>query len=206
MLVLIDNYDSFSYNLYQLLGSISPDIKVVRNDALSVPELLALKPEAIVLSPGPGRPEDAGICLPLLKTLLTQESCPALLGVCLGHQALAAACGARVTYAPYLMHGKASVITLQAPSALFAGIAEPISVARYHSLTVDPTTVPECLKVTATTQDGVVMAMEHQTLPLYGVQFHPESILTPSGTTMLRNVLQLAAQVQAIGGHKPEAL
>ena len=191
MLVLIDNYDSFSYNLYQLLGSISPDIKVVRNDALSVPELLALKPE---------------ICLPLLKTLLTQDSCPALLGVCLGHQALAAACGARVTYAPYLMHGKASVITLQAPSALFAGIAEPISVARYHSLTVDPTTVPECLKVTATTQDGVVMAMEHQTLPLYGVQFHPESILTPSGTTMLRNFLQLAAQVQAIGGHKPEAL
>ena len=206
MLVLIDNYDSFSFNLYQLIGSICPDLKVVRNDALSVAELLALKPTAIVLSPGPGRPEDAGICLPLLKTLLERTTCPALLGVCLGHQALAAACGATVIYAPYLMHGKASNITLQEPSALFTGLNEPIAVARYHSLAVDPSTVPACLQVTATTTDGVIMALEHRTLPLYGVQFHPESILTPQGLVMLRNFLEIATEVQALGGHKPAAL
>ena len=206
MLVLIDNYDSFSYNLYQLIGSICPDLKVVRNDALSVAELLALKPTAIVLSPGPGRPEDADICLPLLKTLLERTTCPALLGVCLGHQALAAACGATVIYAPYLMHGKASNITLQEPSALFTGLNEPIAVARYHSLAVDPSTVPACLQVTATTTDGVIMALEHSTLPLYGVQFHPESILTPQGLVMLRNFLEIATEVQALRGHKPAAL
>lgn len=200
MLVLIDNYDSFSYNLYQLIGSIYPDIKVIRNDTLSVDEVLALNPEAIVLSPGPGRPEDAGICMPLLKTLLGQQHCPALLGVCLGHQALAAAAGATVTYAPYLMHGKASVINLVEPSALFTGLSAPISVARYHSLTVAQDTVPACLKVTATTSDGVVMALEHRTLPLYGVQFHPESILTPQGSAMLQNFIALAHQVKAAGG------
>ena len=192
MLVLIDNYDSFSYNLYQLIGSICPDLKVVRNDALSVAELLALQPTAIVLSPGPGRPEDAGICLELIETLLSRKSGPALLGVCLGHQALAAACGATVTYAPYLMHGKASTITLREPSALLSGLTEPIAVARYHSLSVDPNTVPACLKVTATTADGVIMALEHRTLPLYGVQFHPESILTPQGQIMVRNFLTIA--------------
>lgn len=192
MLVLVDNYDSFSYNLYQLLGAMCPEIKVVRNDALSVEELLALKPQALVLSPGPGRPEDAGICLPLLKTLLTQQDGPALLGVCLGHQALATACGAQVSYAPYLMHGKASELVLTDPSALFLGLTAPITVARYHSLSVEPKSVPPCLKVTATTSDGVIMALEHRTLPLYGVQFHPESILTPQGATMLRNFLKVA--------------
>lgn len=159
-----------------------------------------------MLSPGPGRPEDAGICLPLLKTLLERPTCPALLGVCLGHQALAAACGATVTYAPYLMHGKSSDITFQEPSALFSGLTAPIAVARYHSLAVDPSTVPACLQVTATTCDGVIMAVEHRTLPLYGVQFHPESILTPQGAVMVRNFLNIAAAVQVSGGHKPKVL
>lgn len=188
MTLLIDNYDSFSYNLYQLIGELNPDIRVIRNDEMSVEEIRALKPDRIILSPGPGRPEDAGVTLQAAKEL--GKDIP-LLGVCLGHQAICAAFGATVTYAKALMHGKQSVVRQEGNSPLFAGCPETFPVARYHSLAAAPETMPECLRVTARTEDGEVMAVQHRKYPVYGVQFHPESIMTPDGKQMLKNFMEI---------------
>ena len=187
MILLIDNYDSFSYNLYQLVGEIDPDIKVIRNDEMTVDEVAALHPSHIILSPGPGRPEDAGILIEAARTL--GQSIPTL-GVCLGHQAICAAFGATVTYAKQLMHGKQSLTEFDPSCPLFKGIPPTAPVARYHSLAVDADTLPPELAVTARTQEGEVMAVQHKIYPLYGVQFHPESIMTPDGKTMLRNFIK----------------
>lgn len=186
MILLIDNYDSFSYNLFQLIGSLNPDIKVVRNDALSVKEIGALKPEAIIISPGPGRPEEAGVCIDVVKELGSKLP---ILGVCLGHQAICTAYGGTISYARELMHGKQSVATLDQSSPVFENLPNTIPVARYHSLALLEKTLPECLMVTARTQDGEVMAVQHRAYPVYGLQFHPESILTPDGRTIVKNFL-----------------
>lgn len=186
MILLIDNYDSFSYNLFQLVGSLNPDIRVIRNDALSVKEIEALKPEAIIISPGPGRPEDAGICIDVVKEL--GRKIP-ILGVCLGHQSICTAYGGTISYAKELMHGKQSQTKLDKSCPLFQNLPERIPVARYHSLALLEDTLPECLTITARTTDGEVMAVQHKTYPVFGLQFHPESILTPSGKTILENFL-----------------
>lgn len=186
MILLIDNYDSFSYNLFQLIGELDEDIKVIRNDELTIGEIRALKPDCIILSPGPGRPEDAGVIVDVVKEL--GQEFP-ILGVCLGHQAICAAFGATVTYAKELMHGKQSEVELDLDCILFRGLEPHTKVARYHSLAADESTLPECLKVTARTMDQEVMAVQHITYPIYGVQFHPESIMTPEGRRMLSNFL-----------------
>lgn len=186
MILLIDNYDSFSYNVYQLVGSINPDMKVIRNDEMTVEEIEALAPSHIILSPGPGRPADAGICEEVIRHF--QGRIP-ILGICLGHQAICEVYGAVITYARELMHGKQSIASLDNDSKLFAGMQKQITVARYHSLAADPDTMPDCLQVTATTQDGEVMAVQHREYPVYGVQFHPESVLTPEGKAILENFL-----------------
>ena len=188
MILLIDNYDSFSYNLYQYVGEIEPNIKVIRNDELTVEEIWALHPDRIILSPGPGRPEDAGIIIQAAKEL--GKNIP-VLGVCLGHQAICAAFGATVTYARELMHGKQSDVKFDPDCPLFRGCPETAPVARYHSLAADPETIPDCLAVTARTVDGEVMAVQHREYSIYGVQFHPESIMTPDGKTMLENFINL---------------
>ena len=187
MILLIDNYDSFSYNLYQLIGELDPDIRVIRNDEMTIDEIRALDPDRIILSPGPGRPEDAGIIVEAARTL--GKEIPTL-GVCLGHQAICMAFGATVTYAKELMHGKQSVVRFDTDSALFKGIPEKAPVARYHSLAAEKDTIPDCLKITGVTDDGEVMAIEHKEYPIYGVQFHPESIMTPDGKAMLKNFLK----------------
>lgn len=187
MILLIDNYDSFSYNLYQLIGEIEPNIKVIRNDEMTVEEIKKLNPDRIILSPGPGRPEDAGIIIEAAKTL--GKDIP-ILGVCLGHQAICAAFGATVTYAKELMHGKQSTVTFDTDCLLFKGCPQAAPVARYHSLAADAGTIPENLKVTALTTDGEVMAVQHKEYPIYGVQFHPESIMTPNGRAMLKNFIK----------------
>ena len=186
MILLIDNYDSFSYNLYQLIGEIAPHIKVIRNDEMTVEEIKALHPDRIILSPGPGRPEDAGVIIETIKALGSQVP---ILGVCLGHQAICAAYGATVTYAKELMHGKQSTIKVSPDCPLFRGCPEETPVARYHSLAADKDTIPETLKITALTTDGEVMAVQHVEYPVYGVQFHPESIMTPDGKKMLENFI-----------------
>lgn len=191
MTLLIDNYDSFSYNLYQLVGELAPDIRVIRNDLMTVEEIRALHPSRIILSPGPGRPEDAGVTQAVAGTL--GDEIP-ILGVCLGHQAISAAYGATVTYAARLMHGKQSMVTLDATCPLFAGIPTRTPIARYHSLAVDPQTVPDCLRVTATTDEGEIMAVQHRAKPVFGLQFHPESIMTPCGKQMLANFLKISFQ------------
>lgn len=188
MVLLIDNYDSFSYNLYQLVGEIAPDIKVIRNDELTVEEIRALAPDHIILSPGPGRPESAGIITEAASEL--GKTIP-LLGVCLGHQAICAAYGATVTYAKELMHGKQSRITHDKDCPLFRGCPDKMLVARYHSLAADAATMPECLRITAVTEDGEIMAVQHRDYPVFGVQFHPESIMTPDGKTMLKNFINI---------------
>lgn len=184
MILLIDNYDSFSYNLYQLIGEIEDDIKVIRNDALTVDEIRKLKPDRIILSPGPGRPEDAGVITDVVKQLGSEIP---ILGVCLGHQAICAAFGAKITYAKRLMHGKQSDARLDTETLLFKNCPEIAPVARYHSLAADDKTMPDCLRVTAKTEDGEIMAVQHRKYRIYGVQFHPESILTPNGKQMLTN-------------------
>lgn len=186
MILLIDNFDSFSYNLYQLIGEMNPDIKVVRNNELTVGQINELAPERVILSPGPGKPEDAGICIDCVKYL--GDKIP-ILGVCLGHQAICRAYGAEVSYAKTLMHGKQSAANIDTESKLFKGLEPQITVARYHSLIAVNGTIPETLKVTAKTEDGEIMAVEHKEYPVYGVQFHPESILTPSGKKILANFL-----------------
>ena len=187
MILLIDNYDSFSYNLFQLIGEIEPNIKVIRNDEMTLEQIKDLSPERIILSPGPGRPEDAGVTIEVAKTL--GKDIP-ILGVCLGHQAICAAYGAVVTYAKELMHGKQSDVKFDTSCPLFKGCPEVAPVARYHSLAADPNTIPECLKITALTTDGEVMAVKHRDYPIYGVQFHPESIMTPDGKKMLKNFIK----------------
>ena len=192
MILLIDNYDSFSYNLYQMIGEIEPDIRVIRNDEMTVEEIRALGPDRIILSPGPGRPEDAGVTMDVVrKTGAGGDAAIPILGVCLGHQAICAAFGATVTYARRLMHGKQSVAQLDLNCPLFAGCPQKAPVARYHSLAADPATMPEELLVTAVTEEGEIMAVQHSNYPIYGVQFHPESILTPDGKRMLENFILL---------------
>lgn len=186
MILLIDNYDSFSYNLYQLIGAINPDIKVIRNDEMTIEEIKALKPDRIILSPGPGRPENAGIIVEAARTL--GQKIP-ILGVCLGHQAICAAFGAKVTYAKQLMHGKQSEIKADSSCILFKNCPETMKVARYHSLAAEEASLPECLKITAQTEDGEIMAVQHKNFPIYGVQFHPESIMTTNGKQILENFI-----------------
>ena len=187
MTLLIDNYDSCSYNLYQLIGEIEPDIRVVRNDEMTTGEIRALAPNHIILSPGPGRPEQAGVTMEAVTALGGRIP---ILGVCLGHQAICAAFGASVTYAKALMHGKQSQVQFDLDCPLFRGCPETALVGRYHSLAADAGSIPKCLKVTARTADGEVMAVQHRERPIYGVQFHPESILTPDGKTMLQNFIK----------------
>ncbi len=189
MILLIDNYDSFSYNLYQLVGALNPDIRVMRNDdTLDPADLLALHPSHLILSPGPGRPADAGICERAVRELAGQLP---ILGVCLGHQAICEAFGGTITYARRLMHGKPSMMTLDRDCPLFRGLPETISAARYHSLAAPEDRLPACLKVTARTAEGEVMAVAHREYPVYGLQFHPESILTPDGSQILKNFLEV---------------
>ena len=187
MILLIDNYDSFSYNLFQLIGSLNPDIKVIRNDAFSVREIEQMELETIILSPGPGRPEDAGVCIDVVKEL--GDKIP-ILGVCLGHQAICMAYGGTISYAKKLMHGKQSVTGLDRECPIFQNLPENIPVARYHSLALKEETLPECLVITARTEDGEVMAVKHKHYSVYGLQFHPESILTPDGKTIIQNFLK----------------
>ena len=187
MILLIDNYDSFSYNLYQLVGAINSDIRVIRNDEMTIKKITELNPERIILSPGPGRPENAGIIIEAAQTI--SQKIPTL-GVCLGHQAICAAYGAEITYAKRLMHGKQSVVTIDNKSSLFRDCPNKITVARYHSLAAKSETMPDCLKITAIADDGEIMAVEHKEFPIYGVQFHPESIMTPTGRQILENFIK----------------
>ncbi len=188
MILLIDNYDSFSYNLYQLIGTINPDIKVIRNDEMTISGIEQLNPSHIILSPGPGKPCDAGICEDVVRHF--QGRIP-IMGVCLGHQAICEVYGATVTYAKRLMHGKQSISTIDTGVDIFAGMNDKLKVARYHSLAAKADTVPDTLKVIATADDdGEVMAVKHKDYPVYGLQFHPESILTPEGITILKSFLR----------------
>lgn len=186
MILLVDNYDSFSYNLYQLVGEINSDIKVIRNDEMTVTQIEELNPERIILSPGPGRPEDAGIIVDIVRHLGGKIP---ILGVCLGHQAICIAYGGKVGYAKKLMHGKQSEVKFDTNCKIFKGLPEFSLVARYHSLAADEKELPECLEITATTVDGEIMAVKHKDYDVYGVQFHPESIMTTHGKEMLKNFL-----------------
>ena len=186
MVLLIDNYDSFSFNLYQLVGTIDPDIKVIRSDELTVEEIRVLKPDYVILSPGPGRPIDAGVYESLIDQCKGEFP---ILGVCLGHQAIGEVFGGIVTYANKVMHGKQSSVKILGQSKLFKGLPEEIEVARYHSLAVGNDTIPPELTITAQTADGEIMAVQHKEYEIYGVQFHPESILTPLGEQIVRNFL-----------------
>lgn len=186
MIVLIDNYDSFSYNLYQLIGSIQPDIKVIRNDELTVEEIRNLNPECIILSPGPGKPSDAGVCIEVVKQL--GKEIP-IFGVCLGHQSICEAYGGVVSYAKELMHGKQSEVQVDNNSKIFQGLPSVIKAARYHSLAAKEETLPEELVITARSDDGEIMAVSHKEYNVHGVQFHPESIMTPLGKQMLENFI-----------------
>ena len=187
MILLIDNYDSFSYNLYQLIGEVNPDIKVSRNDKITLEEIKQLNPDAIILSPGPGKPEDAGICISLVEEF--HDKIP-ILGVCLGHQAICAAFGGRISHAKRLMHGKSSDISLEY-DFIFKELPSQITVGRYHSLSLAEDTLPECLEIISKAKDdGEVMAVKHKDYNVYGLQFHPESILTNDGITLMRNFLE----------------
>ncbi len=188
MVLIIDNYDSFSYNLYQAIGEINPDVKVIKNDELTVEEIDNSNPTHIILSPGPKRPIDAGVCIEVIKKLHTKYP---MLGVCLGHQSICEAFGATITYAKELMHGKQSEITIQS-GKLFKNMEEKIVVARYHSLAAEKGSMPDELLITAETVDGEIMAVEHKEFPVFGVQFHPESILTPDGKTIIQNFLEVS--------------
>ncbi len=188
MILVVDNYDSFTWNLVQLLAATGAAVEVVRNDAASAAELLARRPAGIVLSPGPGRPETAGVCMELLR----QRPEVPLLGVCLGHQALGVACGARCVRAPEVVHGKTSEIHHDG-TGLFAGLPEPFAATRYHSLVLEPESLPAELRPVARTADGTLMAIAHRELPYHGVQFHPESFATAGGARLAGNFLALCA-------------
>ncbi len=188
MILIIDNYDSFTFNLYQLIGEIRPDIAVYRNDKITVGEIEKLNPDHIVISPGPGNPQQAGICLEAIKKLAGRFP---ILGVCLGHQAIGEAFGGKVVHAPRIVHGKADNIYLTAETPVFSGLPDGFEAARYHSLIVEPESLPECLEVTAVTKDKEIMALQHKEYKIYGVQFHPESIMTPQGRKILENFLNI---------------
>lgn len=188
MILLIDNYDSFSYNLYQLIGSVEPDIKVIRNDAHTIEEIEAMKPEAIILSPGPGKPEDAGVCIEVIKYFTGKLP---IFGVCLGHQAICEAFGGTVSYAKELMHGKQSKVYQGGTGKLFRGLGPEFKAARYHSLAAEAESLPAELKVVAEADDGEIMALEHAEYPIFGVQFHPESVMTPDGRKMIENFMEV---------------
>ena len=186
--LLIDNYDSFTWNLVHYLGSLGAEVDVHRNDKITVEEVVAANPDAIVLSPGPCTPKEAGICLDLIHSVSNEIP---IFGVCLGHQAIGDAFGGEVILAPAPMHGKVSTIHHQARQ-VFRGINGPLAGTRYHSLTVKPESLPDSLEVTARSEDGVIMGLSHRTLPVHGVQFHPESILSEHGHQILKNFLDLA--------------
>lgn len=188
MIVLIDNYDSFSYNVYQLVGQFEPDLKVVRNDEKTVEEIESMTPDALILSPGPGRPEDAGICIEAVRYF---EGKIPILGICLGHQAICTAYGGTVGHASRMMHGKQSRIRTEAKSRIFRGMPETFPAARYHSLALKEETLPEELTITARAEDQEIMAVEHKKYPVYGLQFHPESVLTPEGEKMIQNFVEV---------------
>ena len=192
MILLVDNYDSFTFNLYQYLGELGAEVEVIRNDALGVEDALALAPERIVISPGPGTPDEAGISLELIH-----RSPVPLLGVCLGHQALGQTFGGKVVRAPKLMHGKTSEIRHNGVG-VFAGLPSPLTATRYHSLVVERDSVPDVLEITAESEDGLVMGLRHREFPIEGVQFHPESILTDSGHNLLRNFLSMRLRPTAL--------
>ncbi len=185
MILLIDNYDSFTYNLYQYMGIFTTDIKVVRNDKITIKEIEQLNPDKIVLSPGPKSPKEAGICLDTVKYFSGKKP---ILGICLGHQTIGEAFGATVSYAKTIFHGKQSVIEHDG-TGIFEGINSPIKVARYHSLAIVEDTIPDCLKVTAKTEDGEIMAIEHKEYPVIGLQFHPESVYTEHGKKLIENFI-----------------
>ncbi len=189
MILLIDNYDSFSYNLYQLIGEVNPDIKVIRNNELTIEEIEKLNPQAVIISPGPGKPKDAGICEEVIKYFTGKKP---ILGICLGHQAICEVFGAKITYAKEIMHGKTSDVKIDTKCPIFKNMPEIITAARYHSLAADIDTIPDSLKITARTEDNVVMAVQHKKYPVFGLQFHPESILTPTGKIMAKNFLEMA--------------
>jgi len=186
MVLLIDNYDSFTYNLYQYIGKYEKNIEVVRNDEISLEEREALSPDHIVLSPGPKTPKEAGICIEVIKKFY--DKIP-ILGICLGHQCIGAAFGAEITYAKELVHGKTSLI-IHKGIDVFSGIANPMMAARYHSLAINPVTIPDCFEIAAITEDEEVMSIIHKEYPLVGLQFHPESIYTPDGITIIKNFLE----------------
>lgn len=200
MILLIDNYDSFTYNLYQQIGSIYPDIKVVRNDMITLDEIEKLAPEALVISPGPGYPNEAGISVDAIKRFAGKIP---ILGVCLGHQSIAEAFGGKIVRALEPKHGKASMITVNNGTPLFKGMPEKIKAARYHSLIVEKTSLPDCLEVIAEDEDGQIMALRHKELAVYGVQFHPESVLTDLGKSMISNFL---SEIAGISGFEKVAV
>ena len=189
MILLVDNYDSFSYNLYQLIGTFDENIKVIRNDEMTPEEVMALNPDVIVISPGPGKPEDAGMCIDLIRK--AAPSVP-ILGVCLGHQAITVAFGGVVSYADKIMHGKQSDVKIDMECPIFKGCEDVIKVARYHSLSSVRDSLPDCLQISCETEDGVIMGVKHKEYNVYGLQFHPESILTPDGGIIIKNFIDLA--------------
>jgi len=192
-IVIIDNYDSFTYNLYQYVGEINPNIEVFRNDKITIEGIRKINPSYIIISPGPGFPKDAGISIEVIRVL--GEHIP-ILGVCLGHQAIGEAFGGRIVHAKELMHGKASEVYVNRECPLFRTLVnERIKAGRYHSLIVENESLPSCLKVTASAENGEIMGLMHETYPIFGIQFHPESILTPSGKEILRNFLDIKMQV-----------
>ncbi len=187
MILLIDNYDSFSFNLYQYIGEFNSDIKVIRNNELTIKEIEELNPQAIIISPGPGKPKDAGIIEEVIKYFSDKKP---VLGICLGHQAICEAFGGTITYAKEIMHGKTSKVKLDNSCEIFSNLPEYIQAGRYHSLVAQNSTLPDCLKVTAKTENDVIMAVKHKEYNVYGLQFHPESILTPEGKTIIYNFLR----------------
>ncbi|QSZ28215.1 aminodeoxychorismate/anthranilate synthase component II [Aceticella autotrophica] len=186
MLLLIDNYDSFTYNLYQYIGEVHENIEVVRNDKINISDISNMKPEGIIISPGPGRPEDAGICIDVIKTFGNRIP---IFGICLGHQAIGYAFGAKIIRADSIKHGKTSLVSHNG-KGIFGGIKNPIEAMRYHSLIVEKETLPGELSITATTKDGIIMGLKHKKYPIYGLQFHPESILTEDGKKMIYNFVE----------------
>jgi len=188
MFLLIDNYDSFTYNLSHYLGEVGAEVVVRRNDAVTVDEIAAMAPEGIVISPGPCDPDRAGICLDVIERL--QNSFP-IFGVCLGHQCIGQAFGGQIERAPAPMHGKMSTIT-HSGTGMFHGVESPFQATRYHSLTIAPNSMPNCMEITARSEDGVIQGVSHRTLPIHGVQFHPESIASEHGHAILRNFVDLS--------------
>ncbi len=191
-ILLIDNFDSFSYNLFQLIGGICPDIEVIRNSEKTVFEIERMNPKAVIISPGPGKPADAGVCIDVVKYFKGKMP---ILGICLGHQAICEAFGGKITYADTIMHGKTSEITINTNAPIFKGLDERIKVARYHSLVADNQTLPDELQIIAKCDDGTIMGVKHVKYDIYGLQFHPESILTPDGKKIAENFLEILQNV-----------